>query len=154
MIVDNKDYGDNFDVTGGSSNDYDLDNFDVDAADNFSHTVHSEAEETNRNDADDDYGDNFDSQTGEDNKEYSFDDDYENNSEEYYINTTPSGKSKSGGKKKKKKSSNKAVAAVLTVAAVMCLVAAIVFAVTQCCACYRGLHRGSDRGASDSGSRN
>ena len=47
--MDNKDYGDNFDVTGGkSSNDYDLDNFDVDAAGNFSHTVHNEAEETSR----------------------------------------------------------------------------------------------------------
>ena len=70
--MDNKDYGDNFDFTNGkTSNDYDLDNFDVDAADNFSHTVHSEAEETSRADADDDYGDNFDSQTGEDNKNYS-----------------------------------------------------------------------------------
>ena len=101
MIVDNKDYGDNFDVTSGkSSNDYDLDNFDEDAAGNFSHTVHSEAEETSRADTDDDYGDNFDSQTGEDNKNYSVDDDYENNSEEYYINTPTSGKSKSGGKNK------------------------------------------------------
>ena len=45
--MDNKDYGDNFDITGGkSSDDYDLDNFDVDGADSFSHTVHSEAEET------------------------------------------------------------------------------------------------------------
>ena len=105
MVVDNKDYGDNFDVKGaGSFGGYDRDNFDLDAADNFSHSVHSEEEETSYSNADDDYGDNFDSQTGEENSGSSFDDDYENNSEEYYINTAPSGKRKSGEKKKNKKS--------------------------------------------------
>ncbi len=74
-----------------------------------------------------DYGDDFDFQTGEDNSAYSYtlDDD---NDEDYTTTSTFSGKRKPV--KKSRGSRNAAI--VFTVLAIICLIAAIIFALTQC----------------------
>lgn len=129
---------------------YDLNEFDDDKASNDSfnsmdseipnHEIYNDTE----NEAVPDYGDDFDSQTGEGDfsDEGSFDSDDDN--EEYYINTMSDSKSLNKGNKakshnnsrfgknKKRKNTNKKLSLILTAAAVVCLILAVVFAVTQC----------------------
>lgn len=132
-------YGDGFEsIKGDRLNMYDDDNFDVDGTGQIpSRNIHSDADDKGLYEADSgDYGDNFDSQTGEDAKENMYDDDYEDSKEEYYINTTPSDRKNRRGnnrkKSQKKNGSNKKVSVILAVLAVLCLIAAVIFAVSQC----------------------
>lgn len=70
-----------------------------------------------------DYGDNFNSQTGEDNDDYVYENTYDINSASYYKNKSGKGKNKK---------TNSATVIGLVVCAVICVVFAIVFALTQC----------------------
>lgn len=111
-----------------ASENYGFANFDTDAAEPFSRTIHTEAEETSTPESDD-YGDNFNSQTGDNaDEENILTDDYDGSIEEYYINTMPSGGKSPDGRKN---ISNKTLAVVLTAAAV-CVIAALVFVLAMC----------------------
>ena len=107
------------------SGDYDLDNFDVDD------------EQTEKADNPADYGDDFDSQTGIRNQsdcEDGYHDGFgtDNTTDIYSSSGSANSREKTKSKSKKKKHNNRTVAIVLSIAAVICLIAAIVFALSQC----------------------
>lgn len=117
---DTKDYDlDNFDVDGQTS-DKEVDNYDTDGV---AHKVSTE-NSADIDDETDEYGDDFDSQTGEDNTKTKVNV-YDDSVDEYYFNRQPI-------ESKLKENNGKKIAIILSIVASVCVIVALLFAITQC----------------------